>query len=174
MIYDYFQVTGVHDTVLDYADLFSVVLRNDNVQKFDTRWDEILLSMEQFPPDDILESLYKLRIRDFEKLKTVLNLYNFEIHRKKLKPYYHRLKTMAKRSIEQDLGTRNFESRNGKIESHMLVRNQREQHPFLERQGDCWLWKDIGQCSKGNNCSFRHDANERAKPTTQPSRKTDR
>ena len=29
MIFDYFQVTGAHDTVLD------------NVQEFDTRWDEI-------------------------------------------------------------------------------------------------------------------------------------
>ena len=45
MIYDYFRVTGAHDTVLDYADLFSVTLRGDDVQKFDTRWDEVLLSV---------------------------------------------------------------------------------------------------------------------------------
>ena len=45
MTYDYFRVTGAHDTVLDFADLFSINLRNDNVQEFDTRWDEILLSM---------------------------------------------------------------------------------------------------------------------------------
>ena len=38
MIYDYFRVTGAHDTVLDCADLFSITLRNDNVQDFDTRW----------------------------------------------------------------------------------------------------------------------------------------
>ena len=30
MIYDYFRVTGAHDTVLDYADLLSISLRNDN------------------------------------------------------------------------------------------------------------------------------------------------
>ena len=35
MIYDYFRVTGAHDTVLDYADLFSVTLDDDNVQEFD-------------------------------------------------------------------------------------------------------------------------------------------
>ena len=39
MIYDYFRVTGAHDTVLDYDDFFSVTLRDDNVQEFDTRWD---------------------------------------------------------------------------------------------------------------------------------------
>ena len=45
MIYDYFRVTGAHETVLEYADLFTITLRNDDVQEFDTRWDEILLSM---------------------------------------------------------------------------------------------------------------------------------
>ena len=53
MIYDYFRVTGAHDTVLDYADLFTITLRNDNVQEFDTRWDEILLSMTKVPSDDV-------------------------------------------------------------------------------------------------------------------------
>ena len=46
---------------LHYADLFTITLRNDDVQEFDTRWDEILLSMTMIPPDDVLESLYKLR-----------------------------------------------------------------------------------------------------------------
>ena len=36
MIYEYFRVTSAHDTVLDYADLFTITLRNDNVQEFDT------------------------------------------------------------------------------------------------------------------------------------------
>ena len=43
MIYDYFRVTGAHDAVLDYADVFSVCLYDDNIQEFDTRWDEVLL-----------------------------------------------------------------------------------------------------------------------------------
>ena len=50
-IYDYFRVTGARTTVLDYADLFSITLRNDDVQDFDTRRDEILLSMTKIPPD---------------------------------------------------------------------------------------------------------------------------
>ena len=33
---------------------------------------EFWLSMTKIPPDDILEGLYKLRIRESEKLKTVL------------------------------------------------------------------------------------------------------
>ena len=57
-----------------------------------------LLSMEQFPHDDIQESVYKLRIRESDKLKTVLELYNLENDQKKSKPDSHRLKTMVKRS----------------------------------------------------------------------------
>ena len=82
MIYDYFRVTGAHDTVLDSADLFSVTLHDDNIQEFDTRWDEVLLSMTQIPSDDILESLCKLRIRESDQLKTVLEMYGMEIDQK--------------------------------------------------------------------------------------------
>ena len=38
---------------------------------------------------------------------------------------------------------------------------QREQRSL----GDCWQWKANGQCSKGDNRSFRHNMNKRAKPT---------
>ena len=38
-------VIGAHDTVLDFADLFSVTLHDKNIQEFDARWDEVLLSM---------------------------------------------------------------------------------------------------------------------------------
>ena len=101
LIYEYFWVTGANDSVENYAYLFTVVLRNDDIQEFYSKCDEILLSMTQIPSDDILESLYKLRIRESERLKTVLELYNMEIHQKKAGPDYHRLKTMVKRSIEQ-------------------------------------------------------------------------
>ena len=101
LIYEYFRVTGAHDSVENYADLFTISLRNDDIQEFDSKWDGILLSMTKIPPDGILEGLYKLRIREFEKLKTVLELYDLEIHQKKLRPDYHRLKTMVKRSFEQ-------------------------------------------------------------------------
>ena len=117
LIYEYFRFTGANDSVEKYADLFSVVLRNDSIHEFDSKWAEILLSMAQIPSDDILEIWYKLRIRESEKLKTVLELYNMEIHQKKLGPDYHRLKTMVKRSIEQDIRNKNFEGRNWNFET---------------------------------------------------------
>ena len=74
-----------------------------------------LLSMTKIPPDDFLEGLYKLRVRESKKLETVLELYDLEIHQKKLGPDYHRLKTMVKRSIEQDLRNRNFRRQKRKL-----------------------------------------------------------
>ena len=99
LIYDYFRVTGANDSVENYADLFTIGLRNDDIREFDSKWDGILLSMTKIPPDDTLEGLYKLRIRESEKLKTVLELSDLEIHLKKIRPDYHRLKTMVKRSV---------------------------------------------------------------------------
>ena len=100
MIYDCFRVTGAHDTVLDNADLFSIALRSDDVPEFVTRWDEVLLSMTKILTDGVRESLYTLRIRESDQLKTVLELYDMEIHQKMLMRNHHRLKTMVKRSLD--------------------------------------------------------------------------
>ena len=127
---------------------------------------EILLSMTKIPPDDILERLYKLRIRESGKPKTVLELYDLETLQKKLGPDYHRLKTMVKRSIEQEIRNRNFGARNGNYERNAVVKNQGQNSVNRD------LWEIVGrkangQCSKGDNFSFRHDINQRAK-STQP------
>ena len=116
LIYDYFRVTGSHDSVENYTDLFTISLRNDDIQEFDSKWEGILLSMTKIPPHDILEGLHKLRIRESGKLKTVLELYDLETHQEELGPDHHRLKTMVKRSIEQEIRNKNFWTRNENYE----------------------------------------------------------
>ena len=120
-IYEYFRVTGANDSVENYAELFTAVLRvifRNSIQSGTE-----FLSMTKISPHDILEGLYKLRIRESEKLKTVLELYDLEIHQKKIGHDYHRLKTMVKRSIEQDIRNKNF-GRNGNYERNAVVKNQ--------------------------------------------------
>ena len=132
MIYDFFRVTGAHDTVLDYADSFSVTLRDDNIQELDTRCDEVLLSMSKIPSDDVLESLYKLRIRELAQLKNVLELYDMEIHQK-------------------DIG-----SQLSKIENNG-EKKYRSETPIskLWRQAwETWIWIR-GKESKGNDWRWR-------------------
>ena len=50
----------------------------------------------------MLESLYKLRIRESEKLKTVLELYNMEIHQKKAGPDYQRFEDNGKKKYRAE------------------------------------------------------------------------
>ena len=165
LIYEYFRVTGANDSVENYADVFTIGLRNDDIQEFDSKWDGILLSATQIPSDDFLEGLFKLRIRESEKLETVLELYDLEIHQKKLGPDYHRLKTMVKRSIEQDIRNKNFGSRNGNFERNAVVNNRGTKQRGQRILGDCWQWEFNGQYSGGDNCSFRHDISKRGKMT---------
>ena len=42
LIYEYFWVTGANDTFENYADLFAIGLRNEDIQEFDSKWDGIL------------------------------------------------------------------------------------------------------------------------------------
>ena len=41
LICEYFRVTGANDSVENYADLFTISLRNDDLQEFDSKWDGI-------------------------------------------------------------------------------------------------------------------------------------
>ena len=87
------------------------------------------------------------------------------LYQKKLEPDYHRLKTMVKRSIEQDSRNRNFGARNGNFQKNAVVKNQGTKQRVQRILGDCWQWETNGQCVKGDNCSFRHDINKRGKMT---------
>ena len=115
------------------------------------------MSMSKITPDDILESLYNLRIRESDQIKTVLELYDLEIHQKISKPDYQTLKTMVKRSIDQKLRLRNFDARNEKIETGAVVTSRRGSSGIEREKGFCYQWKAEGQCSRGDNCSFQHD-----------------
>ena len=77
-----------------------------------------------------------------------------EIHQKRAEPDYHRLKTMVKRSIEQNLRMKNFEARNGNSETSAVVKNQRVKVPEQRSLRDCWQGKANGQCSKGDKLQF--------------------
>ena len=48
-----------------------------------------------------------------------------ELYKKKAGPVFHRLMTMVRRSIEQNLRMKNFEARNGMFEPRAVVKNQR-------------------------------------------------
>ena len=94
LIHEYFRATGTCETILDFCDLMEATLCGDDVLGFDTRWDEVLLSIHEVPSDDILEGFLKTRSRESDQLKTVLALCDQDILQKYMPPGYHRLKNL--------------------------------------------------------------------------------
>ena len=77
-------------------------------------------------------------------------------------PDYQKLKTMVKICIDQKLRLRNFDVRNERIETGAMVSSRRRLSGVERGQGVCYQWKAKGQCSRGDQCSFQHDGDERA------------
>ena len=90
--------------------------------------------MSKIPSGDFLESLYKLRIRESDQLKTVFDLYDMEIHQKISVPNYQKLNTMVKRRKDQKLRLRNFDARHGKIESGAELKSERDCQALKEEK----------------------------------------
>ena len=61
MIYDNFKISGTGEALLDFNDLPRMQLKNDNLQCFDIKCDEVLLSMTKMPEECILEAAPFLR-----------------------------------------------------------------------------------------------------------------
>ena len=55
------------------SDLFKIRLHDDDVQDFDTRWDQALLAASERPKEMVLEGLYKSKLQDSVQLQTVLS-----------------------------------------------------------------------------------------------------
>ena len=72
MIYEHSRASGTYEAVQGLSDLFSVRLQNDDVQNFDTRWDQALLSALEIPTEMVLEGLCKSKLEDSVQLQTVL------------------------------------------------------------------------------------------------------
>ena len=102
------------------------------------------------------------RIRESAHLKTVLELYDMEIHQKISMPNYQKLKTKVKRRKDQKLRLRNFDARHGRNETGAVVKNRKGMSGAEGGKGICYQWKEKGHCSKGDQRSFRHESNDRA------------
>ena len=90
--------------------------------------------MTKIPPDGTLESLYKLRRRESDPVKTVVELYDMAIHQKTSMP-----------------------DRNERIETGAVVTSHRGLSSIERGKGVCYQWKAKGQRSRGDKCSFGHN-----------------
>ena len=70
MICEYFRVTGTHAFILDFSDFVNATSRGDDIPGNNTGRDEVFLSIKETPHDHIPESVYNMRKRESDKLKT--------------------------------------------------------------------------------------------------------
>ena len=77
-----------------------ISLQNEDVQDFDVRWDQALLSASEMPSGVILEGLYKKKFQDTVQLQTVLASYDQETVRNNGQTSYSRLKMSVKLHVD--------------------------------------------------------------------------
>ena len=63
-IYEYFRPAGSYDEIQGFSGLFSINLENDDIQDFDSRWEQALLLTSDPPSDNVLEGLYVSKLQD--------------------------------------------------------------------------------------------------------------
>ena len=163
MICDYFRVTGAHDTVLDYADLFSVTLherwcsgnrykmgRNSIISDEDPTWRRPGKSVQ-------IENTWVWSTR-----KPCWTCMTWKFIRKYRCPIIK-------------IGDNCEEKHRSETTTTKLFRWAREnwnKRSGQESKGNEWRWRrkrylfttgmKKGQCSKGDQCSFRHESNDRS------------
>ena len=91
----------------------------------------------------------KMRVRESDQFRTVLELYDMAIHQKISMHKCQKLKTMVKTSIDQKLRLRNFDAKNERIKTGAVVTSRRGLSGVEKRKGISYQWKAKRQCSRG-------------------------
>ena len=115
MINDNFKISGTGEALLDLNDLRRVLMKNDNVQGFDTKCDEVLRSMTKLPDEDVLDNVYKKQLHFFEGSKPFMALY-LQNPERRIGQLFS-TERMPRRYVEQKMRDTNFNARNERSSS---------------------------------------------------------
>ena len=159
--YDYFKIGGTGEALLDFNDPFRAQLKNDNVQGFDTKWCEVLVSMPTFPMM-MYWVMYKKQLHHFEELQPLMALYLQDTVQKGESASYARLKHMVRRHGEHKIRDNIFSM--PAIKKRLFKGSSMERKPKrkskYQKHGDRPQWTSKDQCSREASCSFKHDVNK--------------
>ena len=61
-IFEHFSLPAASKEHLDINHLCNLELKNDNLRRFSTEWDEIMAQLPEEPPDNWVEPLYKKQL----------------------------------------------------------------------------------------------------------------
>ena len=156
LIYEYFRPSGSYDEIPGLSGLFSIKTKNDDIQDLDVRWEETLLLTSDPPLDQVLEGLYVSKLQESSQVHTIMALYNQENLRGGRQRDYHRLRMCVKLHVEQTQRSKSFRIQNEITERGAVIKGK-GQNPSTKRETrECYQWKSLGSCSKGESDSFLH------------------
>ena len=164
MIHDYSRVTGARDTVLDYADSFSITLRDDNVQESDTRWDENFWSITNFhrmtfwKVCTFWEYVSLINSKTYWNCTTWNSSTDFDAQLSKVE-------NNGEKKYRSETSIAIFWRWTREFQTGAVVKSRKGLSGVEGGKGICYQWKEKGQCSKGDQRSFRHVSNGCVKPT---------
>ena len=116
MICKYFRAIGACEVVQGLSDLFHIRLHNDDVDDFDTRWDQALFSASEIPTEMILVGFFKSKLQDSVQLQTVLAMYEQENVRSNGQTKLFQTEDSGRRHNDRVMRTRNFRARSEIVE----------------------------------------------------------
>ena len=74
MMPDNFKISGTGEAHYHVIDLLRVQLKNDNAQRFDTKWDEVHISMASY----LRDTVQKGEAASYSRLKQMVRRYEAE------------------------------------------------------------------------------------------------
>ena len=134
MIYAHFRSEGFCGEIQGLSGLFSFRWGNDDIQEFDLRWEEAMLSTSDLPSDKILEGLYISKFQDSSQLQTIMALYNQEILREGGERDHHRLGLCVKLHTKEAHRSKNFRIQNEVTERGTVIKGKKGHRSFTGRK----------------------------------------
>ena len=152
------------DNVYEIFDLHKVKVHGDNLEKFSTDWQRILLGMKKPPTDDELESAFRRRLEDSKQFATTLALYNDKYPDSASRNYGTLFKMLDKfirdKRIRENRNALESRQEGGRKHVNPVVSDGGSQDPLkgMPKDGCSVFWK-TGKCKFGDSCFNKHFRN---------------
>ena len=163
LIYDFFWISGDNEAILDLRDLSKVQLKNDSVQAFDTKWDEVLSAnhwqtYRQHIGESVPDVIWKVGRNEI----LVASQRSREDSRRQ-EIWLLQIEINAQRHLEQKRKDSHFKARNRDEERLAIGAPRRgkakgtgkEHAEKNAERGACIRWITKGPCSFGEACAFK-------------------
>ena len=93
MIYEYLRIICTNKWT---SKTTNVTLRGNDVQGFETKRDDVLLLVKETPNEDVLKSMYKMRLGGSEQFRTIFAMYSQDTVSQHEPANFPRFKNMVK------------------------------------------------------------------------------